>query len=344
MRKYLLPENGNFYKANLHCHTNVSDGAHSPNVVKEEYKARGYSIVAYTDHNIMIDHDDLRDEEFLPLLGYEIDATEDMPYGDEPFRYRRTCHLCLIARDRENAKQVCFHRSKYQKGNVKAHLHLAKFDESLPDYNRIYSHKGINDIIAKAKEGNFFVTYNHPKWSLEGYPEYSGYEGMDAMEMFNGTCLTSGHLEYNPDVYDALLRQGKRLYCIGADDSHGSNKDPERRLKGFFRAYTMIKAEKLEYGAIIDALDNGDFYASEGPEITEFYFEDGKVHVKCSDAIEIIMTTGSRRTGYKKAKDGTFVNEADFEVDVNDLYFRVTVTDERGMHATTNAYFVDELI
>ncbi len=26
MRKYLLPETGSFYKANLHCHTNLSDG------------------------------------------------------------------------------------------------------------------------------------------------------------------------------------------------------------------------------------------------------------------------------------------------------------------------------
>ena len=34
MRKYLLPENGNFYKANLHCHTDVSDGAKTPEEVK----------------------------------------------------------------------------------------------------------------------------------------------------------------------------------------------------------------------------------------------------------------------------------------------------------------------
>ena len=26
MRKYLLPETGNFYKSNLHCHTTMSDG------------------------------------------------------------------------------------------------------------------------------------------------------------------------------------------------------------------------------------------------------------------------------------------------------------------------------
>ena len=73
MKKYLLPENGSFYKANLHCHTTVSDGSLSPEDTKAVYKEQGYSIIAYTDHDVMIDHDDLRDESFLPLLGYEIE-------------------------------------------------------------------------------------------------------------------------------------------------------------------------------------------------------------------------------------------------------------------------------
>lgn len=343
MKKYLLPEGGNFYKANLHCHTTVSDGSLTPEEVKEQYKSHGYSIIAYTDHDIMIDHDDLRDEDFLPLLGYEIETTEQLPYGNEPFYCKRTCHICLIARDRETAKQVCWHRSKYLIGNSKEYIHLAKFDESLPDYTRVYSHKGVNDIIAKAKEGNFFVTYNHPKWSMEGYPEYSGYEGMDAMEMFNGGCLNAGYLDYNPDVYDSFLRQGKRIYCIGSDDNHGS-KNPERRLWDFFRAYTVIKAEALEYGAVIEALDNGNFYASEGPEITELYLEDGRVYIKCSEAAEVTATFGRRKPGIVLPKDGRLVTEASFPVDAEDIYFRLTVTDASGRHATTNAYFVDEIM
>ena len=343
MRKYLLPENGSFYKANLHCHTTVSDGSLTPEEVKEQYKSHGYSIVAYTDHDIMIDHDDLRDEEFLPLLGYEMENTELLPYGNEPFNVKRTCHMCLIARDRETAKQVCWHREKYLLGHGSEYKELAKFDDTLPNYNRVYSHWGVNDMIAKAKEGNFFVTYNHPKWSMEGYPEYSGYEGMDAIEMFNGGCLNAGYEDYNPDVYDALLRQGKRIYCIGADDHHGS-KNPDRRLWDFFRAFTMIKAEKLEYGAIIDALDNGNFYASEGPEITELYYEDGNVHIKCSEAVEINCVKGIRKRGFVKAKDGETVNSASFAVAPEDVYFRITVTDANGKHATTNAYFLDEIM
>ncbi len=62
MRQYLLPEKGNFYKANMHMHTTVSDGCWTPEQAKEEYKKRGYSIMAYTDHEVMIPHDELNDE------------------------------------------------------------------------------------------------------------------------------------------------------------------------------------------------------------------------------------------------------------------------------------------
>ena len=65
MKKYLLPREGKFYKANMHCHTNISDGKMTPEEVKTAYKKNGYSIVAYTDHEIMMPHYELRDEEFL---------------------------------------------------------------------------------------------------------------------------------------------------------------------------------------------------------------------------------------------------------------------------------------
>ena len=47
MRKYLLPESGNFYKVNMHNHTTNSDGEHTPEQIKEIYKSLGYSANAY---------------------------------------------------------------------------------------------------------------------------------------------------------------------------------------------------------------------------------------------------------------------------------------------------------
>ena len=62
----LLPETG-LYKANLHCHTTVSDGRLTPEEIKELYMSEGYSIVAYTDHREYVWHKELDDENFLAL-------------------------------------------------------------------------------------------------------------------------------------------------------------------------------------------------------------------------------------------------------------------------------------
>ena len=38
MKRYLLPEGGTFYKANLHSHSTVSDGRWSPGEIKAHYQ------------------------------------------------------------------------------------------------------------------------------------------------------------------------------------------------------------------------------------------------------------------------------------------------------------------
>ena len=94
MRKYLLSPDGNFYKANLHCHTNISDGRFSPEEVKELYVSRGYSVVAYTDHDLFIPHHELTDEKFLALSGFEAEFNSAYPGN----KFMQVCHLCFIAK------------------------------------------------------------------------------------------------------------------------------------------------------------------------------------------------------------------------------------------------------
>lgn len=45
-------DNTEQYQANLHTHTTQSDGWLTPNAVVDEYRARGYRILALTDHNL----------------------------------------------------------------------------------------------------------------------------------------------------------------------------------------------------------------------------------------------------------------------------------------------------
>lgn len=333
MRKYLLPERGNFYKANLHCHTDRSDGRLTPEEVKALYLSRGYSVIAYTDHDIMIPHHELTDESFLALTGYEMEI--DGPGG-------KCCHLCYIALDPDERRQVCWHRSRYLFSNAPKYRDMVSFYEDEPDYEREYTHERINDMIKKGRDHGFFVTYNHPVWSLEDYPEYIGYDGMNAMEICNWGCLVEGYPEYNPKVYDDMLRAGKRIFCIGADDNH-NHRPADSPLYDSFGAFTVIKAEELGYRAVTSALEKGHFYASQGPEIYSLWYEDGTIHTETSPAARIEFSTGIRRVKCEAAKEGESVDLAEWKLPGDCIYVRVTVTDREGRHANTNAYFIDEL-
>lgn len=338
MKKILLDENDNCYKANLHCHTNVSDGKHSPEKIKEMYKGQGYSIVAYTDHDIMIPHDDLNDDEFLALHGYEMEFTGETKKDlSHP-----TCHMCLIQRDPNNLKQVCWHREKYVTlGNASKYKDQIIFDENEPDYERDHTPEVISKAMQLGRENGFFVTYNHPTWSMENYQDYMNFHGMHAMEMCNYSCYLDGHEEYNARVYDDMLRGGERIYCISADDNHNWCPDEGPELDSY-GAFTVIFAKELTYKAIMDALFEGKFYASQGPKIYSLTCEDDKIHIKCSPARRIYLSTNGRRLQWRYSYD-TLLEEAVFDIPKDNTYFRITVEDTHGMHANTNAYFLDEL-
>ena len=324
MKKYLLPEAGKFYKANLHAHTDMSDGHQTPEHVRDLFKSMGYSIVAYTDHNLFVDRSHLNQDDFLALNGTELDIN-GRNFG-RGWIDMETCHINFIALTPDNLVTPFFHRSKYMRGNVPKYMHLAKCDDTLPDFDRFYTPECINRMFLEGRNKGFFTIYNHPGDSLEPFPVYIQYNYMHAMEMYNG------RVEYNPRVYDDMLRAGKIIYCVGGDDNHTD------AGSGF--SWTMIKAKSLDYCTVTKALLDGHFYASQGPEIHELYMEDGVMHIKTSDAQAIYFTSAARGKAHKYviAEKGTYINEASFEVLPECVYVRVTVIGPDGKTASTNAY------
>ena len=96
MKKYLLPDDGKFYKANLHMHTTISDGNMSLEETKKAFMEHGYSIVAFTDHEVMVPHTDLSDENFLAITSTEISLNIEFK---APFEYIKCYHLNLYSKD-----------------------------------------------------------------------------------------------------------------------------------------------------------------------------------------------------------------------------------------------------
>lgn len=331
----LLDENQNFYKGNMHCHTNLSDGKLTPSEIKERYKNQGYSFVAYTDHDSVHSHLDLCDTDFIALTGCEISIKEHPDRSTLVDKCMKVCHLNLYAKDPENEYNVYYSTlaDKYNSESEKARL-----VDIYGDHRREYSKDGINQIIKSANDHGFFVCYNHPRWSLENYSHYSEYQNMWGVEVYNTGVDISGIYEYDINVFDDILRTGKRIYASCGDDNHNKFKYDDS-----FSAFVMVNCKELSYSSVIDSLLAGNFYSSCGPEIYSLYIQNGKVYIKCSDAASITYSTAGRNSDAYRTEDNTPLTHAEFDIAKDDVYFRIDVIDSKGRHANTQAYFIDDI-
>lgn len=323
MIRYLLPKDGNFYKANLHSHSTDSDGRISPEELAEGYRNHGYSVLAITDHRKMPDRSSLCTEDFLVLNGYEFNH---VPY---PMR-GRSIHMNLIAKDQKNLNLAP----------------LEPFPEGKECVNDPEFTAKINNMIKTANEAGFLTIYNHMRWSHDTEADALGYDGFFAMEVFNYFSEVLGVEEYNVSTFASMIRAGKKIFAVMADDNHNLTQSPKAGLSGLdrwdtsFGGWVQIKAPELKYDTIISALEAGNFYASQGPEIHELYIKDGNtLHISCSPAQSIAVITAERRGRTHWSKTETFT-EADFELRGGEDFVIVVITDRNGRHAVSQAYYV----
>ena len=87
----LIDETKSQYKVELHSHTTCSDGEYSPAELKALYQQNGFDAAAFTDHDIFLRHNELTDESFVALNGYEL----NIPTPDH--RALRCYHINFIA-------------------------------------------------------------------------------------------------------------------------------------------------------------------------------------------------------------------------------------------------------
>ena len=338
MKKYLLPRNGKFYKANMHTHTTVSDGKFTPEEAKERFKSMGYSIVAFTDHEVMVPQNQLRDESFLPITSYEL-AVSNGAWNPSAKCY----HLNYYSADPDRTVTKTFCAARVW-GNAKQYVTeemIAGGSES-----RTYSKEFVQWVVDTAKEEDALISFNHPVWSLQDKDDYSGIKGLWGIEWHNTGCTRAGYADSILPMVD-ILREGhsKQVYPLATDDCHGA--------ADYFGGWIQIKAPSLDYDTIFNALKKGDFYSSNGPEIKALYLEGDEVVIKTSRAVRVSLATDRRITSSKCMSDKP-LTECRFSIrklidnylefpERGDAWFRIEVIDKAGNTAHTKAYFLNEI-
>ena len=348
MRKYIINPNLNWYRANMHCHSTVSDGYFTPEEIKKVYMDMGYSIVAFSDHELIRDHSYLSDENFLAITSSEFSIDDNKPSFDLPNRdnseewcVRKVMHLGVYSKDPHNIFHPATDNTLFDRWWRAQGRDIGKIE--CDSYHREFTTDNINEMVRRLNENGFLVSLNHPNWSLNDMNDYLNISGLWSLEILNYATERETGAEYCPYIYDQMVRSGNYdLFCIMGDDNH----NPGGSLEQSFGGSTIIGAKKLDYDQIISALENGEFYCTSGknpPKINSLYVEDNMIKIDCSPATDIFVT-GLGRSFCHCPTDGEEITHAEFKLEPKDVMFRITVRDKYGNNAHTHYYKVDDFI
>lgn len=346
MKKYLLPNNVNWYRANLHCHTTISDGHFTPEEIKEIYKEQGYSIVAYSDHELIRDHSYLNDKNFLAITSSEFSVDDTVPCFDtpcdsdnEPWRRTKVIHLGVYSKNPHTTFHPATDNTLFDMWWRSQGRDIGEID--CDNFHREYTIESINEMIRRLNDNGFLVSLNHPNWSMNDMNDYLNIKGLWSLEILNYATERETCAEYCPYIYDHMVRHGSyELFCNMGDDNHNHGGE----LETSFGASTIIGAKELDYSQVMDALETGDFYCASGknpPKINALYIEDNIIKVDCSPAADIVLT-GLGRSFKRVNTNGQEITHAEFPLDKNDIMFRITVRDKLNNNAHTHYYKVED--
>jgi hypothetical protein len=294
-----------WYKGNLHAHSINSDGDSPPDDLVAWYKRNGYHFLAITDHNTFTDpapFDTNPNDDFLVI-------------GAEEITNARTVHVNAIGISRVIAP----HKDGTVTDLLQASIDAVRGQAAVP-------------II------------NHPNflWAFTA-AEMKPLRGVALLEIASGHPIVNhagdGRVPSTEEMWDGLLTGGMRIFAAAVDDSHHFREEFGAARANPGRAWVVVRAQALTRDAIVAALDGGDFYASNGPELRDVRHEGSTL------VVEIVPSTGRRR--YRVVFIGqsgrvlatSYDNPARYTLTGPEPYVRARVEDSNGLRAWTQPLF-----
>ncbi|NJL57239.1 hypothetical protein HC928_20445 [bacterium] len=155
-------------------------------------------------------------------------------------------------------------------------------------------------------------------------------KGIDAIEIYNGSCDDDSDTADSTYMWDLMLAQGHPYTGCATDDAHFN---PDGRAAAL--GWVMIKSESLDPDALLIALKAGDYYSSSGPEIFNVQVEpQEKLTVYCSPASRVFALGIPAES---QVVFGNGLSKAEFSLAKwKSPYVRIVVRDDAGRKAWLN--------
>ena len=348
-----------WYKGNTHTHSLWSDGNDFPEMIMDWYKSHGYDFISLSDHNILADSEKwatipshpFRQQRFKQYLEkypkdwvvYKNDTggtikvklktlAEYRPLFEEKDKFliiqaeeitdqyqKKPIHIGAV-----NIKELV----KPQGGNSVAEVMQKNLDE-------VYAQR---DRTGQA----MFPHINHPNfgWAVK-VEDMMQLKGERFFEVYNGHPHVHNYGDSSTigmdELWDRLLihyiSEGRDLvYGLATDDAHNFI-EYNSTTSNPGRGWIMVRATELTAGALISAMEKGDFYSTTGVELQEVQFTNRKLRIaiKATPGVEYtIQFWGAGKSKNNNEKVGVILkevkgNSGTYKLRKKNLYVRAKI-------------------
>ena len=355
-----------WFKGNTHTHSLWSDGNDFPEMIADWYKERGYDFLALSDHNVLS-----RGERWMKVgavekrrkvEGERVLGKYRQRFGEEWVETRgegensevrlKTLEEIRPQFEADNdfllieAEEIT---DRFRKQEV--HINAVNLAEVIPPQHGATLVRTIRNNLRAVEEqakntGRPILAHiNHPnfRWSLTArdialaiedrfFEVYNGHPGINHL----GDDSHPGDEEIWDIANTIRLTEldAPPLYGVATDDSHtyhGGKVSPGR-------GWVMVRAERLDAGALVEAMKRGEFYASTGVTLERIAFDDESGALR----LDIVPTEGitfeTRFIGTRKDTPGepgivfstAHGSAPTYQLTGEELYVRATVTSSRA--------------
>lgn len=357
-------------RGNTHTHTLWSDGDAAPEVPAAWYKEHGYQFLVLSDHNILSD----RERWFLidetgRLTPERVDALRER-FGVETVEVRERegalemrLHTLDELRPRFEAPgeflfiqgeeiTASFKEAGPPARNLPVHVNGVNLAELIQPGKGATAREVMNaSVDAVVEQGRrlgrpTLAHVNHPNfgWGLT-WEDVASVVGDRFFEVYNGHrgVRSYGDAEHlsTEAMWDRALTLRLTelglglLYGVATDDAHSHWKRDQVSVPG--RGWVVVRARSFDAGAIVEAMQRGDFYASSGVTLEDFSAEGGRYVVRIAGEGGVQYTTrfiGTRVAAERSPEIGvelatTTGNPATYTFRGDELYVRAVVVSSK---------------
>ncbi|MEL6676977.1 MAG: histidinol-phosphatase [Bacteroidota bacterium] len=351
-------QGGKWLKGNLHTHTLWSDGDEFPDRVALWYKTHGYDFLAISDHNTLNEGEKwvvflkgTRQEkiflEYLKDFGDEWVEYEEKAESWE-VKLKTFAEYKRLIGDPEKFLLIPSEEITDSFEGRPVHLNATNIQEVIKPLGgqstTAMIQRQIDAVHQQAiRKGRPMLPHVcHPNfgWAITA-EDMKPLENLRLFEIYNGHPLVQNEGNFrHPStdfIWDEVLThfvlEGKGpLYGLAVDDSHNFHRlGVEFSNAG--RGWVWVKAKALETSAILEALEAGDFYATNGPKLSKVKRKRKKLKLEIEPEegvkykIRFIVSTNKERGKIAQEIEGL---KATYKLKPGELYVRAIIFSDKG--------------